>query len=187
MSPEPIDHGLASGPRQHHVLSVLVENKAGVLSRVAGLFSRRGFNIYSLAVAPTDRSHRFSRITIVVDAASAPLSQVVRQLDKLINVVQINHLNERSVVERELLLATVLVDAEGADAVAVDCARAGAEIVDRAPGALTVMLAGTPIEVEAFETLLAAHTVAELHRTGLVALPKLPAPPGAAADPGAAG
>ena len=72
---------------RHHILSVLVENKAGVLARVAGLFSRRGFNIYSLAVAPTDEDEHFSRITIVVDVESAPLEQVIMQLDKLVNVV----------------------------------------------------------------------------------------------------
>ena len=75
--------------QRHHILSVLVENKAGVLARVAGLFSRRGFNIYSLAVAPTDEDEHFSRITIVVDVESAPLEQVIMQLDKLINVVSI--------------------------------------------------------------------------------------------------
>ncbi len=90
----------------HHILSVLVENKAGVLARVAALFSRRGFNIYSLAVAPTD-DERFSRITIVVDVESTPLEQIVRQLDKLINVVDISELAPEEAVERELMLATV--------------------------------------------------------------------------------
>jgi len=80
-----------NGPR-HRLLSVLVENKAGVLARVAGLFSRRGYNIYSLAVAPTD-DERFSRISIVVDVESSPLEQVVAQLDKLINVVEIGELH----------------------------------------------------------------------------------------------
>src|SRR5271165_1203871 len=98
------------GAPRHHILSVLVENKSGVLSRVAGLFARRGFNIYSLAVAPADETRRLSRITIVVDAASAPLEQVVRQLDKLVNVIDITHVNESSVIARELLLATVVAD-----------------------------------------------------------------------------
>ena len=91
---------------QHHILSVLVENKPGVLARVAGLFARRGYNIYSLAVAPTE-DERFSRITIVVDVESAPLEQIVKQLFKLINVVRISELDPRHAVERELLLATV--------------------------------------------------------------------------------
>jgi len=76
----------------HHLLSVLVENKAGVLARVAGLFARRGFNILTLAVAPTD-DERLSRITLEVDVASAPLDQVKKQLDKLVNVVEIHELD----------------------------------------------------------------------------------------------
>ena len=85
---------------------MLVENKAGVLARVASLFARRGFNIFSLAVAPTE-DERFSRITIVVDVESAPLEQIVKQLFKLINVVKITELDPHDAVERELLLATV--------------------------------------------------------------------------------
>ena len=84
---------------RHHILTVLVENKAGVLARVAGLFSRRGYNIFSLAVAPTE-DDRFSRITIVVDVESAPLEQVVNQLDKLVNVVAISELAAASAVQR---------------------------------------------------------------------------------------
>ena len=90
---------------RHHIVTAKVENKAGVLARVASLFSRRGFNIFSLAVAPTD-DERFSRITIVVDVESAPLEQIVRQLDKLINVVSITELAPDEAVERELLLVT---------------------------------------------------------------------------------
>ena len=103
-----LEGGKSSAPR-HHILSVLVENKAGVLARVAGLFSRRGFNIYSLAVAPTDEDERFSRITIVVDVESAPLEQVIMQLDKLVNVVSIGELSPAEAVERELVLVTVAV------------------------------------------------------------------------------
>ena len=91
----------AAPGQRHHILSVLVENKAGVLARVAGLFSRRGFNIYSLAVAPTDEDGHFSRITIVVDVESAPLEQVIMQLDKLVNVLSIDELSPAEAVERE--------------------------------------------------------------------------------------
>ena len=90
----------ASAP-QHHILSVLVENKSGVLARVASLFARRGYNIFSLAVAPTE-DERFSRITIVVDVESAPLEQIVKQLFKIISVVRISELDPRHAVEREL-------------------------------------------------------------------------------------
>ena len=100
------------GPR-HRLLSVLVENKAGVLARVAGLFSRRGYNIFSLAVAPTD-DERFSRISIVVDVESSPLEQVVAQLDKLINVVEIGELHPDEAREAELLLVSVTADARRA-------------------------------------------------------------------------
>src|SRR6202035_4291738 len=99
MTPEPLELCVGRGEITHHVLSVLVENKAGVLSRVAGLFARRGFNIYSLAVAPADESRRFSRITIVVDVESAPLEQVIMQLDKLVNVVSIGELSPAEAVE----------------------------------------------------------------------------------------
>ena len=97
----------------HHILSVLVENRPGVLARVASLFARRGYNIFSLAVAPTE-DERFSRITIVVDLDSAPLEQITKQLFKLIEVVKISELDPRRSVERELLLATVKATAETA-------------------------------------------------------------------------
>src|SRR3954467_12097861 len=97
-------------PVAHHVLVVLVENKAGVLARVSGLFARRGYNIFSLAVAPTD-DPRFSRITIVVDVESAPLEQVVKQLFKLIPVIKITELHPDEAVERELMLLTVRAEA----------------------------------------------------------------------------
>ncbi len=96
------------GEPRHQTLSVLVENKAGVLARVVNLFSRRAYNIYSLAVAPTD-DERFSRLTVVVDVESAPLEQIVKQLHKLINVVKIVEHDPRHSVERELLIATVKV------------------------------------------------------------------------------
>ncbi len=91
---------------QHHILSVLVQNRPGVLARVAGLFARRGFNIFSLAVAPAEEDG-FSRITIVVDVESSSLEQIVKQLFKLIEVVKISELDPSRSVERELLLATV--------------------------------------------------------------------------------
>jgi len=96
---------------QHHILSVLVENKFGVLSRVAGLFARRGFNIVSLAVSPTE-DERFSRMTIVVDAESSPLEQITKQLNKLIPVIKIAELAADEAVERELMLVTVKATAE---------------------------------------------------------------------------
>ncbi len=157
---------------QHYILSVLVENKAGVLARVAGLFSRRGFNIYSLAVAPTN-DERFSRITIIVDVESAPLEQVVRQLDKLVNVVEISQLDPSDAVERELLLAMVGVSvAERSQLIELVGVFRG-EVVNVGLDRLTVMVAGTPETIDNFERLLESYEIIEIQRTGRVALPKL--------------
>ena len=158
---------------RHHILSVLVENKAGVLARVAGLFSRRGFNIYSLAVAPTDEDEHFSRITIVVDVESAPLEQVIMQLDKLVNVVSIGELSPAEAVERELVLVTVAVGPTERSQVIQLVGVFGGEVVSVGADRLTVMLAGRPEKIDDFEGLLEHYTVVELQRTGRVALPKL--------------
>jgi acetolactate synthase-1/3 small subunit len=156
----------------HHTLSVLVENKAGVLARVANLFSRRAYNIYSLAVAPTD-DERFSRITVVVDVESAPLEQVVKQLDKLVNVVSISELDPRDSVERELLLATVGADPADRGQVIELVQVFDGRIVAVSRTQLTVSLEGPPAKVDDFEELLAGFGIVELQRTGRVALPKL--------------
>jgi acetolactate synthase-1/3 small subunit len=158
-------------------LSVLVENKAGVLARVAGLFARRGFNIYSLAVAPADDRGRFSRLTIVVDAESAPLEQITGQLDKLINVLSIQDLSPRDAVERELLLATVPVTDGSRAALLEVLAQSAASIVDVDTQAVTVMLAGTPAACDDLERRLETFGEVALHRTGRVALPRLGAEP----------
>ena len=159
----------------HHILSVLVENKAGVLARVAALFSRRGFNIFSLAVAPTD-DERFSRITIVVDVESTPLEQIVRQLDKLINVVDISELAPEEAVERELLLAAVVAGPTERSQVIQLVGVFGGEVVDVGTDRITVMLAGRPEKLDDFEGLLGQYGMIELQRTGRVALPKLSRP-----------
>ena len=157
---------------RHHLLSVLVENKAGVLARVAGLFSRRGYNIFSLAVAPTD-DERFSRISIVVDVESSPLEQVVAQLDKLINVVEIGELHPDEAREAELLLVSVSADADQRSQVIQLVGVFAGRIVDVGREALTVMVAGTPDTLDDFEKLMAPYGIAGLQRTGRIALPKL--------------
>jgi acetolactate synthase I/III small subunit len=157
---------------RHHILSVLVENKAGVLARVAGLFSRRGYNIYSLAVAPTD-DERFSRITIVVDVESTVLEQVIKQLFKLINVVKISELAPHEAVERELMLVTVVADAATRSQVIELVDVFGGKIVDVGHDQLTVMLVGEPSVLDDFEDLMRAYGIQELQRTGRVALPRL--------------
>ena len=173
MTPEPFLGATEATPVRHHILSVLVENKAGVLARIAGLFARRGFNIYSLAVAPAEGNARFSRVTIVVDAESAPLEQIVGQLDKLVNVVAITDLAPRDAIERELLLATLSVDDVNRAAVLDVAANTGASIVDVNGASVTVMLAGTPSACDALEKALEGFSDVELQRTGRVALPRL--------------
>jgi acetolactate synthase-1/3 small subunit len=157
---------------QHHILSVLVENKAGVLARVSGLFARRGFNIISLAVAPTE-DERFSRITIAVDVASAPLEQVTKQLFKLINVVKITELDPRNAVERELLLVTVGASPETRGQVIELVDVFEGRILNVGHERLTLSLEGHPDKLDDFEELLRPYGIAELQRTGRVALPKI--------------
>ena len=157
---------------RHHILSVLVENRAGVLARVAGLFSRRGYNIYSLAVAPTD-DERFSRITIMVDVESTPLEQITKQLFKLINVVKISELDPAEATERELLLATVRAEPTTRGEVIELVQVFEGRIVDVGYDQLTVMLAGTPTKLDDFEDLMRSYGIVELQRTGRVALPRL--------------
>ena len=164
----------------HHVLVVLVENKAGVLARVSGLFARRGFNIYSLAVAPTD-DERFSRITIVVDAESAPLEQITKQLFKLIHVVKITELDPAESVERELMLVTVSADSSRRGEVIELVNVFGAKVVDVGTSALTISLSGKPRNLDDFEELMRAFGIVELQRTGRVALPQLDRRSGASA------
>ncbi len=158
--------------RNHHILSVLVQNRPGVLARVASLFARRGFNIFSLAVAPAE-DEGFSRITIVVDVDSAPLEQVVKQLFKLIEVVKISELDPRRSVERELLLATVRTTAEQRGQVVELTNIFEGKILAVGAEAITVSLDGHPDKLDDFEELLAGYGIVELQRTGRVALPKL--------------
>ncbi len=159
-------------PRQHHILSVLVENKSGVLARVAGLFARRGYNIFSLAVAPTD-DPQFSRITVVVDVESTPLEQITKQLFKLISVVKITELHPDEAVERELMLLTVRAEAATRGQVIELVQVFEGKIVDVGHDELTVMLAGSPAKLDDFEELMRPYGISEIQRSGRVALPKL--------------
>lgn len=156
----------------HQTLTVLVENKPGVLARVSGMFARRGFNIISLAVAPTD-DDRFSRITLVIDVEETSVEQITKQLFKLIHVVKITELHPADAVERELLLATISVGPEKRSEV-VELARIfDGKIIDVGPAQLTIMVAGSPERLDAFEDLVRPYGITELQRTGRVALPRL--------------
>ena len=156
----------------HHILSVLVQNRPGVLARVSSLFARRGFNIFSLAVAPAE-DEGMSRITIVVDVESTPLEQITKQLFKLIDVVKISELDPRRSVERELLIATVKAPDEQRGKVVELINIFEGKIIAVAESALTVSLEGHPDKLDDFEDLLAGYGIVELQRTGRVALPKL--------------
>jgi acetolactate synthase-1/3 small subunit len=158
---------------EFHTLVVLVENKAGVLARIAGLFSRRGFNIESLAVAPTD-DDRFSRITIVVDVTSNTIDQVVKQLDKLINVVEIRELNPATSVERELLMATLCAVNAQARRDVMDLVHIfDANVLNVGFDQLMVSLAGSQRRLDDFEALLGQYGIIEIQRTGKIALSEL--------------
>ena len=157
---------------QHHVLSVLVQNRPGVLARVSGLFARRGYNIYSLAVAPTDDVD-YSRITIVVDISATPLEQIVKQLFKLIDVVRITELDPRKSVERELMLATVRIDGDQRGQVVELANKFEAKVLAVGNDAMSLSMDGTPEKIDDFEELLKGYGIVESQRTGRVALPKL--------------
>jgi len=154
---------------QFHTLVVRVENKPGVLARVSGLFARRGFNIQSLAVAPTD-NELFSRLTIVVDAESAPLDQVVKQLDKLINVVRIQELSPSHSVSRELILATVNLAEGNEDNIMREVESFDANVLSVGEKKIMVSLSGPPEVIDEFEAVLEKYVIVEVQRTGIVAL-----------------
>ena len=156
----------------HHIVSALVENRSGVLARIAGLFARRGFNIYSLAVAPTDDS-KLSRVTIVVDVETSLLNQVVNQLNKLINVVEIQELSPLDAVERELLLATVQCSTGKRSEIIQIVTALGGEIVDADISSLTIEMSSTPEKLDTLEELLNSYGILKIQRTGRVALPRL--------------
>lgn len=152
-----------------HTVSALVENKPGVLVRIAGLFSRRGFNIESLAVGPTEKPS-ISRMTIVVDVADRPLEQVNKQLNKLINVLKTSDLRPDEAVERELAMFKVSATAEKRAQVIeiVDIFRA--KIVDATHDELIIEATGTEDKIAAIENMLRPYGIKEMSRTGKIAL-----------------
>jgi acetolactate synthase-1/3 small subunit len=154
------------------MLSVLVQNKPGVLARVGSLFARRGYNIFSLAVAPTD-DPEFSRISIVVDVESAPLEQIVKQLFKLIEVVRISELDPRKSVERELMVATIRATPEQRGQVVELANIFEGKILSVGQDAIILSMDGSPEKLDDFSDLLRQYGIIESQRTGRVALPKL--------------
>ncbi len=156
-----------------HTLSVLVENKPGVLARVAGLFSRRGFNIDSLAVGPTENSE-VSRMTIRVGVAELPLEQVTKQLNKLVNVLKIVELDPEVSVQRELLLIKVRADATVRSQVLETAQLFRAKVVDVSPEALTIEATGTADKLDALLRMLEPFGIREMVQSGMVAIGRGP-------------
>ncbi|WP_031516768.1 acetolactate synthase small subunit [Desulfofalx alkaliphila] len=152
-----------------HTLAVLVENNPGVLARVAGLFSRRGFNIDSLAVGRTDNP-AISRMTIVVEGDARTLEQVTKQLHKLVDVLKINDMTEDAYVERELVMIKVAADKDTRVEVLQIADIFRAKIVDYGPKTLTIEATGNNEKINALEEALKPFNIKELVRTGKIAM-----------------
>ena len=154
-----------------HTISVLVENKFGVLTRVAGLFSGRGYNIDTLNVGPT-QDPATSRMTIVTRGDDATLEQIVKQLDKLVDVLEVLNFREDEYIDRELVLVKVSVDSKSRAEVMQITDNYRAKIVDVQPKSLTIEITGNESKVEKFLGLMKTFGVLDLTRTGKVALPR---------------
>jgi len=152
-----------------HTLSVLVEDQPGVLARIASLFARRGFNIESLAVGPTEAAG-VSRMTIVVNVAESPLEQVTKQLNKLINVLKIVELDNSAAVQRELLLVKVKADSNTRSAILETVALFRAKVVDVATDAITIEATGNHDKIQALLKVLEEYGIKELVQSGMVAI-----------------
>ena len=153
-----------------HILSILVENKPGVLTRIAGLFARRGFNIDTLAVGPTE-DESVSRITITLDGASHPIDQVTKQLHKLVNVIKIRDLEPEETVARELALFKISCQDGDARAQVMQFTEIfRGKTVDVSKRSVTVEITGTDDKIEAFESMVRPFGLIELIRTGEIAV-----------------
>ncbi len=159
--------GLRTGRK--HILAILVENKPGVLTRIAGLFARRGFNIDTLAVGPTD-DESVSRVTLTLDGAVHPIDQVTKQLHKLVNVLKIRDLEPAETLARELALFKVFADGPGRAEVMQICEIFRAKVVDVTKRSVVVEVTGTQDKVEAFERLVRPFGLIEMARTGEIAI-----------------
>ena len=155
--------------RTSHTISVLVENRSGVLARVSALFSRRAYNIEGLSVGPT-QDPEISRITIVVSVEGHALDQVIQQLDKLVNVIAIEEMHERSSVQIELLLVRVSVTHENQDKLQALVAQHGGKVAEMAPTSAIVSLTDTSAKIEALISDLNPFGILELTQSGLVAM-----------------
>ena len=159
--------GLRTGRK--HILSILVENKPGVLTRIAGLFARRGFNIDTLAVGPTD-DPTLSRITLTLDGAMHPIDQVTKQLHKLVNVIKIRDLEPTETVARELALFKIAADGASRAEVMQMVEIFRGRIIDVSKRSVIVEVTGSWDKIEAFERMVRPFGLIEMARTGEIAI-----------------
>ena len=152
-------------------IAVLVENQAGVLNRITGLFSRRAFNIDSLAVGVTD-DPSISRITIIVDSGNSVVEQVEKQLNKLIEVIKVRTIPEDNMIGRELVLLKVNATNKTRQDIMTICDIMGAKVSDISPSSMTLELSDTPDRIDTFEAMLRPFSILEVVRTGVIALQK---------------
>ena len=152
-------------------ISVLVENQAGVLNRITGLFSRRAFNIDSLAVGVTD-DPAISRITIIVDSGNSVVEQVEKQLNKLVEVIKVRTIPEDKMIGRELVLLKVNATSKTRQDIMTICNICGAKVSDISPNSMTLDLSDTPDRIDTFEAMLRPFSILEVVRTGVIALQK---------------
>jgi acetolactate synthase I/III small subunit len=169
LSLEELDAAVGLRTGRKHVLSILVENRPGVLTRIAGLFARRGFNIETLTVGPTD-NEQFSRITLTLDGALHPIDQVTKQLHKLVNVLKIRDLEPAGTVTRELALFKVTAEAQARSEILEFTEIFRGRVVDTTRRSITVELTGDSEKIEAFERVVRNYGLIEMMRTGEIAM-----------------
>ena len=152
-------------------ISVLVENRAGVLNRITGLFSRRAFTIESLAVGVTD-DPTISRITIIVDSGNNMAGQVEKQLNKLVDVIKVRILEEDALIGRELMILKVTANNKTRQDIMTICEIMDAKVADISPNSMTMELSDTPDRLDTFQTLMRPFSILEVVRTGVIAVQK---------------
>ncbi len=157
--------------KTRQTISVLVENQAGVLNRITSLFSRRAFNIESLAVGVTDDPD-VSRITIIVESGNSEMEQVEKQLNKLVEVIKVRKLDDDTLIGRELMILKVKANHKTRESILTICTICGARIADISPTSMTLELSDTPERLDTFQDMMRAYNILEVVRTGVIALQK---------------
>jgi acetolactate synthase-1/3 small subunit len=169
LSLEELDAAVGLRTGRTHVLSILVENRPGVLTRIAGLFARRGFNIQTLTVGPTADAN-LSRVTLTVDGAVSPIDQVTKQLHKLVNVIKIRDLEPDTTVQRELGLFKVAAEGGSRSELLELCEVFRGRVVDITKRSVVLEITGTKDKIEAFEQVVRPYGLIEMMRTGEIAM-----------------